>query len=137
MSVARSTSASQPRRLRADLQPGRSSSGAASEPSLTRIAPIELRLLAEAEAEALGGGEELSLCDRASAKRAAENLARRNQEVEKINTLACKDSPADYGADLRQARSGCPHPQSLQGHLGVGCLAIRLQRTRVAAPDKR
>jgi DNA-directed RNA polymerase specialized sigma24 family protein len=48
-------------------------------------------LLAEAEAEALGGGAELTRRDRDQARRAAENLARRGKDLEKLNDLALQD----------------------------------------------
>ncbi len=88
--MARSTPASQPPRSRSRLQPGRSlpRSSRAGEVAPTAIAPVESGLLAEAEAEARSGGEELSRQDRISARRAAESLARRDQDLEKINSLA-------------------------------------------------
>ena len=52
------------------------------------ILPIGHRLLAEAEV--LGGGEELSRGERERARRAAENLARRGEDQEKLNDLALR-----------------------------------------------
>jgi hypothetical protein len=56
----------------------------------TEILPIGQKLLAEAEAEVLGGGHELTRQQRDQARRAAENLARRDKDQEKLNNLAAQ-----------------------------------------------
>lgn len=90
--MAHSASASQPRRSGARLQPGRGPSEI-SHPGLPAgpdggILPIGQDLLAEAEAEVLQGGKELSRQDRDRARRAAESLARRGKDLDKLNSLA-------------------------------------------------
>src|SRR5258708_5892844 len=90
--MAHSTPASQPRRSGARLQPGRGPS-AISHPEPPAgpdgaILPIGQDLLAEAEPEVLEGGKELSREDRDGAGRAAESLARRGKDLEKLNSLA-------------------------------------------------
>src|SRR5436190_24094847 len=90
--MVHSTPASQPRRSGARLQPGRGP-GEISHPEPPAgpgggILPIGQDLLAEAETEALEGGKGLSRQDRDRARRAAESLARRGKDLEKLNSLA-------------------------------------------------
>ena len=90
--MAHPTSASQPRRPGARLQPGRGP-GEISHPEPPTgpgggVLPVGQDLLAEAETEVLQGGKELSRQERDRARQAAESLARRGKDLEKLNSLA-------------------------------------------------
>ena len=87
--MAHATPAGQPPEPRARLQLGRSPGDISPPDAVTTSAlPVSQTLLAEAEAEALCGGAELSPRERDQARRAAENLARRGKDLEKLNSLA-------------------------------------------------
>jgi len=82
--MGRATSASQPPRDPARLQPGKDDNGLAS----TAIVPVEESLLADAEAIVFDRAGELTRPEQDAARRAAESLARRQQDLEQLNTLA-------------------------------------------------
>jgi hypothetical protein len=90
--VERATPGGQPRRSHGRLQPGKDTGGLpchVPEEGWTGglVVPVRQDLLAEAEAEVLGEGGELPRMERDRARRAAESLARRQMDQEKLNSL--------------------------------------------------
>ena len=89
--VERATPGGQPRRSHARLQPEEDAGGPchATKEKQTGalITPVGKDLLAEAEAEMLGEGNDLSSNQRDQARRAAESLARRQMDQAKLNDL--------------------------------------------------
>jgi DNA-directed RNA polymerase specialized sigma24 family protein len=91
--VAHPRSAGQPSGDRAPLQPGHPVNDPPSDVGDVRgevsIKPVAAHWLAEAEAELFGSSDgELSAQDRDRMRRAAESLARRDSDREKLNNLA-------------------------------------------------
>lgn len=94
--MERATPAGQPPRLRVRLQPEKEIKKTGDRPrydpqagqSAAPIVPVGQDLLAEAEDEALSSGGELSRQQRDQPRRAAESLARREMDREKLNSLA-------------------------------------------------
>jgi hypothetical protein len=90
--VERATPGGQPRRSHGRLQPEKDTGALpcqVPEEGWTGglVVPVRLDLLAEAEAEVLGEGGELPRIERDRARRAAESLARRQMDQEKLNSL--------------------------------------------------